>query len=344
MSAGGKDLMLTQNILILLGTYNGARFLQEQLESIQRQTAIDWTLLIRDDGSRDGTLEILERFSQSDDRIVLLQDLHGRLGVVRNYGELMRKALERQADVIFFSDQDDVWLPSKMSEQVNQIEALQKSYGQATPILVHSDLEVVDAALDRVHRSFMEFQGIANESQWPLQVLLAQNFVTGCATAINRQLLEIATPIPTTAVMHDWWLAVCAAACGKIRYCPTPMTRYRQHGFNEIGAKSWWKLLNPFQTDFRKRWEKGTWTFLQTLAQAMALYQRLLERCGPGIQANAALAEQYARCLELPPLKRLNMLRRTGIHRQGLLAQRLFCLRLLLMPVYRNGQVYPHPV
>lgn len=336
--------MLSQQLLILLGTYNGARFVREQLESIQRQTVTDWTLLIRDDGSSDGTIEILEHFSQSDHRIVVLHDRRGRFGVVGNYGELMREALKRRADIVFFSDQDDVWLPTKMSEQISQIEALEKASDQEMPILVHSDLEVVDAALERVHRSFLEFQGIAHESRWPLKVLLVQNFVTGCAMAINRPLLEIATPIPTAAVLHDWWLAVCAAACGQIGYLPTPLVRYRQHGSNEIGAKGWWRLMNPFRTNFRKRWEKGTRTFLQTLAQAKALHQRLLERCGPKAQENAALAERYAECLELRPLDRLRMLRRTGIHRQGLLAQWLFCLRLLLMPVHLNGNAYPPPV
>jgi rhamnosyltransferase len=335
--------MLSQQLLILLGTYNGDRFLREQLESIQRQTVTDWTLLVRDDGSIDGTLEILERFSQSDRRIVSLHDRRGRLGAVGNYGELMRKALERQAGIVFFSDQDDIWSPTKVGEQIGRIKELEKAYGNETPILVHSDLEVVDATLHRIHRSFMHFQGLSHEVSGPLRVLLVQNFVTGCATAINRALLELAVPIPTTVVMHDWWLALCAAACGQMAFLSHPTVFYRQHGRNEIGAKSWWKLLNPFHTNLARRWEKGTGTFLQTLAQAGALHQRLLERYGLEARESAALAQQYAGCLELPPWTRLDMLRRTGIHRQGFLGQCLLCLRLVLMTAVKD-KPYLRPV
>lgn len=339
----GSDIMQRKRILILLGTYNGARFLREQLESIQRQTVSHWTLLIRDDGSQDETIEILDRFADQESRAIRLTDQHGRRGAVGNFGELMQRALDFSPDIIFFSDQDDIWSPIKVGEQMSRIEELEKAYGKETPILVHSDLEVVDATLHRVDRSFMHFQGLSHEADEPLRVLLVQNFVTGCATAINLALLRLAIPIPTTAIMHDWWLALCAASCGQLAYSSHPTVFYRQHGQNEIGAKGWWKLLNPFQTNFQKRWENGTQTFLQTLVQAKALHQRLRERESEARQ-NAAFAEQYAGCLGLRPLKRLNMLRHTGIRRQGILGQWAFCARLFLMPVQGKRQPYVSPV
>jgi hypothetical protein len=109
--------------------------------------------------------------------------------------------------------------------------------GKKPPILVHLDLDVISEQLERIHPSFMGYQGLTHESRDPLRVLLTQNFVTGCATAINRPLLELATPLPVDVIMHDWWLALCAAACGRIEYLPHALFQYRQHDANQIEAE-----------------------------------------------------------------------------------------------------------
>ena len=107
-----------QRICVLMGTYNGARFVRDQLRSIQEQTLSDWTILVRDDGSQDGTLEILLDCAKTDRRIRCVHDSYGRLGIVGNFGELMRIACLGAADYVFFSDQDDVWMPNKIAYQV----------------------------------------------------------------------------------------------------------------------------------------------------------------------------------------------------------------------------------
>ncbi len=92
----------TARIYILLGTYNGARFIGEQLRSIQGQTVSNWNLLVRDDGSQDGTLEVVAEAARRDERIRFRRDTHGRLGIVGNFGELMRIAHAEGADYSFF--------------------------------------------------------------------------------------------------------------------------------------------------------------------------------------------------------------------------------------------------
>jgi rhamnosyltransferase len=127
-----------------VATYNGAEFLYDQIQSIQGQTISNWTLLVRDDGSEDNTRNVLETLAAKDKRIRCIHDACGSLGAARNFGELMRIAWTEGADIIFFSDQDDVWLPTKMMEQIEALDKMEDSYGRDTPILVYSDLEVVD--------------------------------------------------------------------------------------------------------------------------------------------------------------------------------------------------------
>lgn len=227
----------TARIYILLGAYNGARFIGEQIRSIQSQTVSNWNLLVRDDGSQDGTADMIADVTRRDERIRCVGDRHGHLGIVGNFGGLMRIAHAEGADYIFFSDQDDVWASNKIADQLTYLMGMESRHGQKTPILVHSDLEVVSEQLERIHPSFMRYQGLAHESRDPLRVLLTQNFVTGCATAINRPLLELAAPLPPDVIMHDWWLALCAAACGRLEYLPHALVRYRQHGANQMGRR-----------------------------------------------------------------------------------------------------------
>ncbi|RLB83879.1 MAG: hypothetical protein DRH24_06340 [Deltaproteobacteria bacterium] len=314
-----------------MGTYNGSPFLAEQLQSIQNQDLRDWTLLVRDDGSKDDTCNIVADFTKKDNRIVYISDDNKHLGVIGNYGRLMRAAMDSGAETIFFSDQDDVWLPYKMSRQIRHMAEFERLYGRDTPVLIHSDLKVVDKRLNTISDSFMVYQGIANESKSPLKILLAQNFVTGCATVINRPLLEIALPIPENVMMHDWWIALCAAACGKISYIQDAMLLYRQHGKNEVGAKGRLDMLNPIRTNVIDRWTDGKRHFLGSIGQADSLGKRVKKIGKTRFCDSILFADNYAGCVKQKRMKRLFIIYKMGIRRQGLLRQAIFYLRLLLI-------------
>ncbi len=229
------------NVLILMGTYNGARYIREQIASIQAQTVSDWVLLVRDDGSSDNTLEIIEEMARKDGRIVLCQDDLGNLGVTGNFGQLMRLAQERVEPWIAFADQDDVWLPEKLAVS---LAALQPC-GPSEAVLLHTDLQVVDADLNLLHPSFLSYQHLRHVDVEPLKTLLVHNFVTGCTMVMNRALLDLVTPIPTQAVLHDRWLAVCAATWGQLLFLPQATLKYRQHGGNVRGAGGVLRYLRP---------------------------------------------------------------------------------------------------
>lgn len=221
-------------LLILLSTYNGAPYLASQIDSLLAQTCKGWHLLVRDDGSTDATSEILAAYrDRSPDRITILPPDGLRLGAAASFSALMDAA---DADYFMFCDQDDVWMPDKIERTVALMASLEHKHGFAMPLLVHTDLAVTDANLTPVAGSLWSFQHSDPVGGVALNRLLVQNAVTGCTVMINRPLRDLALPLPADAVMHDWWLALVAAAFGAIAHLQEPTVLYRQHGSNDIGA------------------------------------------------------------------------------------------------------------
>jgi len=319
-----------RKVFVLLATYNGAEFLSDQIQSIQGQTISNWTLLVRDDGSVDNTRDVLEKLAAKDNRIRWIHDTRGGLGAAGNFGELMRVALVEDAEAIFFSDQDDVWLSTKMREQIDVLDKMEELHGRDTPMLVYSDLEVVDRWLQPIHHSFMRYQDLTHEAQSPVQVLLTQNFVTGCATVINRSLLKLAVPLPADVVMHDWWLALCAAVCGQIGYLPNSTLRYRQHESNQIGAQRFLAMMNPSSPRTRRWWKEGGRRLFKSIEQARLLSERIVSREIPCSREALSLLKRFAACAQEGRLRRLWTVSQLGLRRQGVLRQLLLYWRLLV--------------
>lgn len=221
-------------VSVALCTYNGARFLSEQLQSIARQTLVPDELVICDDGSTDGTIEILQAFAATSAIDVRLHLAAQRGGVVANFARAMAGCT---GDVIALADQDDVWLPDKLKITIGALHAAQDALGEETPLLAHTDLRVIDAAKSVLADSFWAHQGIRLQHPDALSELLLENFVTGCTVVMNRALRDQALPIPPGAIMHDWWLALVAATRGKVVTLPNATMLYRQHGSNTVGAR-----------------------------------------------------------------------------------------------------------
>jgi glycosyltransferase involved in cell wall biosynthesis len=327
--APSLDAQLSRKIVILLAAYNGAKLVSEQIRSIQKQTISNWTLLVRDDESEDNTKEVLKDFAAKDKRIRCVNDTKGRLGAARNFGELMRVALEEGADAIFFSDQDDIWLPHKIARQLQSLQEMERQHGPGTPLLCYSDLEVVDQKLHQIHPSFMRYENLRHESHNPIHVLLTQNVVSGCAVVINRDLLEFVTPIPNEVILHDWWLAICAAACGRIGYIDEPLVRYRQHSGNHIGALTVDRLVNLSAA--RKRLSKIQDYMLAPIGQAKVLSERIRGTDIPCSGESLELLDGFVSCLGQSTIRRLWTVYRLPIRRQGFWRKLLLFLRLLLM-------------
>ncbi|MDN5301119.1 MAG: hypothetical protein PWQ60_633 [Thermoanaerobacteraceae bacterium] len=141
------------------------------------------------------------------------------------------------AEYIMFCDQDDIWLPRKIEITLDKIRDLEKN-NRDKPILVHSNLKVVDANLQIIDKSFWKYQKL-NPNLKRLNHLLIQNNVTGCSIMINRKFKHLLKTVPYNAIMHDWWLALITSAFGVIDYIDQPLVLYRQHGKNDTGAKKY---------------------------------------------------------------------------------------------------------
>ena len=279
---------MTNAIDILLSTYNGAAYLAEQLDSLFAQTCPDWRLVVRDDGSTDTTQKILGRYlALHPGRIVILPQDGNRLGASASFAILLEHS---ESPYTMFCDQDDVWLPDKVEITFAAMRDLERAHGGQTPLLVDTDLKVVDERLSVLEESFWHFERIHPQRLTKLSRVLMQNFVTGCTAMINRPLAGLAQPVPAEALMYDGWLALVATAFGKIAALPTPTVLYRQHGGNVTGA-SRWSFLTGVKNYFLYREgrrvalarREAAWAALRGQAEAFAA--RYGERMTPAQHA-----------------------------------------------------------
>jgi len=320
---------LNSSIVILLATHNGSEFLAEQLDSLLLQTEIDWNLLVRDDCSTDATQSIIQDFQKKTDRIrVLVNDGDASSSALSNFSILLEAAYEHGAEYIFCCDQDDVWKADKLELLVAHLKQLEGK--SSVPCLVHHDLVVVGKSLEPVAESFVELMQLQPSDQLNPQRLVSRNEVTGCAMACNRALLEVALPISAQAVMHDWWLALCAAYFGRLDFMSDKLVDYRQHGENAIGAKSFWHALNPF-TNWFAGWRRGDEDFIASVKQARAFRDAMADRFDKTSEAFVSL-DLFCGLVTATRWQRLRVLRNCGLWRTHWVLNVVMVLRMLLLP------------
>lgn len=236
-----------------MATYNGAAFLPAQLDSILAQDTDSWHLTVSDDGSTDATPEILEDYVRRFPDKITRVFSGRRFGNARDHFFWLMAQCE--AEYMHFADQDDVWHPEKVRVMQEALEQAEAQYGAQTPLLVFTDQAVVDEDLKPMAPSLMRMQQ-QDPEKTDYRNILFQNIVTGCTSAINRSLADLAGQCgdTTQVIMHDWWLALVAARFGKLVYLDIPTLDYRQHGDNSVGAKDvrslsylWYKLNHMTQ-------------------------------------------------------------------------------------------------
>ncbi|MBR3016916.1 MAG: glycosyltransferase family 2 protein [Clostridia bacterium] len=226
----------TEPVEILMATYNGAFFLREQIDSILKQTDGNWHLTVSDDGSEDGTQDIIDDYAQRFPEKIAHYHSGKRFGNARDhFFHLMNQCC---AKWMLFCDQDDTWYPNKVAKMRHAMKNAENQYGADTPLLVFSDQTPTDARLNPLAPSLMRYQN-QYFGYFDYRSILMQNVVTGGAMGINRSLAELGGRCADVSkvIMHDWWLAAVAARFGKIVYLDEPLGTYRQHGDNVEGAK-----------------------------------------------------------------------------------------------------------
>ena len=221
---------MNKTVSILLPTYNGEKYLKEQIDSILNQTYKDIKLIISDDGSSDNTVNILKQYEHQDSRIELYIQPKN-MGVVKEIEFLLQKV---ETPFYMLADQDDYWLPEKVEKS---LETLIKNNAD----LVFGDLEVVDENLNTIYPSFGDFMLLNRKIHKYLdsyKVNYLYNCVTGCTVLAKRETIQYIIPIPTKSkyLIHDHWISIMVSLNGKLAYMDEKYIKYRQHGNNQVGT------------------------------------------------------------------------------------------------------------
>lgn len=251
-------------ICVLLSTYNGEKYLEEQLESLRRQEGVELKILVRDDGSKDRTHEILNKWQ---DKGLLTWYTGENKGPAQSFMDLLYNAPE--ADYYAFCDQDDVWLPDKLKVAAEKLEEI--SNVNSIPTMYFSTTMLVDAQLNEIGINKINYNFSFGEA-------LLRNPATGCTMVINRVLQKyLINRKPDFVSMHDSWAyRVCLALNGQIVYDPTSHILYRQHGNNVVGGKkSFWRTIKRRFNSF-KNGIKGE--RLKTAASILNCYRNELSQ------------------------------------------------------------------
>ena len=306
-----------KRVQVLLACYNGGPYLSRQLATLRAQVDPCFSVLMQDDGSDDDTPALLRKAAQ-DGSFLLGTEGGQHLGAIGNFWSLLRQS---DGALIALCDQDDEWSPCRLSRCREIMEQAERRYGEDTPLLVHSDCRLVDAQGVPLAESFFRRQGW-DPAATSLARLLVQNNVTGCTLMMNAPLRRLALQYgrPSEMYMHDWFLALTAAAFGQIVFIPEPLVSYRQHGGNVMGASASGQVRRGAQA--LSQWEKAKARITLTYDHAQAFR----DMYGEALPDAARLCiDTYLSTRKLCKLRRVLAVRRGGYTMQS--------------PVTRAGQL-----
>lgn len=302
--------------VILLSTYNGAAYIQQQIESILEQTDNNWRLLWRDDGSSDNTVAVVERMMHDVglERFHRIFEPQGNVGVVASYSALLNAAPPDSARVAF-CDQDDVWLPYKLSRASDALSTIPNTVPAlycARQMLVGHNLQCI---------------GLSPKAPEPkeLRNALVENIATGNTIVLNHAAIDLlkASPFPAE-IMHDWWAyLVLTAAGGKIIFDSSPVILYRQHDCNIVGSRGSWfsRIFNA-----ARRGSRHFLSLVSTNAAALSLHPALTP-------AARTLLREFENLHERNLLMRLRAILRIGLVRQFFFDKVIVVALLLIQPL-----------
>lgn len=293
---------------ILLATFNNEKFIGELIESLLCQEDDDFVLIARDDGSSDRTLEILQDYRpRFHGRMWLVEDGPPTGSAMGNYSILMRAS---HGDHILFCDADDVWKPGKVRTLRRLLTDTEADSKPSTPVYVFSDVTAVDVRLQVVSESYWSYKKIDPSICTVLPRALICPPMLGCASAVNRVLVNMAAPVPPTVTGHDWWALLIACALGKVAFTHERTMFYRIHGANSSSPQE--VNLGAYAREQRK------------IARVRRGIRRRAEQAG-------ALLDSFGD--EMPASMRANVARFARLPEFGFWARR--------MALLQGGHFYP---
>lgn len=296
-------------VCILLATYQGERFLRQQLDSLVAQTHRDWACVAQDDCSTDATLSILQEYAQADERFTVMcaEQRHG--GAKENFFSLIAYCQEHMTDAEYFAfcDQDDIWLPEKLALSLEAIGHLEEALDGA-PAAICTDAQVVAEDASEIAPSYLAYTA-RDTRNVEFHNLLVENMAPGCTMLMNRvcfQALRAPHEGLAAVEMHDWWAMLVASALGAVACLPQATMAYRQHGDNSLGAQRY--SLSDRAAHLRETVAGVRGAHDQARVFASAYADVLPER-------ELTLAYDFGHMLEWGPIARLRTVSRDGFWR-----------------------------
>ncbi len=318
--------MNNNNISIALCTHNGAKYLPLQLKSIVSQRVQPYEIVICDDLSSDNTVSMIQEFASSAKIPTRIYYNAERIGVIANFSKAISLC---RGEYVALCDQDDIWLSEKLELTLKKMKEAEGKYGSEIPLLVHTDLTVINSEDEPIASSFMRMQKLQPRHADILKMLPVQNIVTGCTVLINRRLADLAIPISGNAVIHDWWLALLASTSGKMIYEPKPTVLYRKHSDNFIGAKGYFSYDNLSKVFNLRQADKD---LAAAIRQAAAVRRRLK---GYTQEDNLYFLNKFISCLQSGGIRSVQSAYKLGIRKSSLVLT-LYLFVLLLKGSYRD--------
>jgi glycosyltransferase involved in cell wall biosynthesis len=302
-------------VTVLLSTFNGSKFIQQQLNSLYEQTYPDVRILVRDDGSSDSTRSILE--SEQSKGLIDILEGHGNLGPALSFFELLKSAASTETEYVAFCDQDDVWHPEKIARAVSKLTGV----ADDRPAMYCSRLELVDESLE--HIGYTELPGKVGFGN-----ALVESIAAGCSMVLNRNALNmVGNNLPSSVVIHhDWWCYLVVSCLGEVIFDEAATLKYRQHGNNAIGvAANWFTRLARTYRRFFGDGEGHLWMS----AQASTLLDIFKDRIPP---ANRQILDNFV-AAKTSLYRRLQLALSRDIWRQKF-SDNLFLRVLILLNRY----------
>ena len=239
-------------IAIIMATYNGERFLREQIDSILDNSFKDIELHICDDGSTDGTEAIATEYVQKYQGKVFFHKNEKNLRVIKNFLVNIKKF---DAPYYMLCDQDDFWLKNKVETEVKALECLEREYGEHSLLEIYSNYYVSDASLNNKRVVYQ------NDMHADFNHLVIQNWIMGCTMMVNEALLKYGRVIPPESENHDRWLSIIASLYGHIEYISEPLMIHRVHNQNATTQADTTSIKNRLTRVIRRYSKEGLHTF-----------------------------------------------------------------------------------
>ena len=303
-------------IEILLAAYNGEKYIKKQIRSILANSEQDFHITVRDDGSSDRTAEIVQKLADKyPDKLTLVKDGKPTGSAAGNFMEMVR-TLPEDTEYVMFADQDDIWSRYKIGDSLFLIKDMEQAYGTEAPLLVHTDLMVVDENEQIISRSLIEYMQLPYKDD--LKHLLLQNSVTGCTILMNNALLKLLKRACDSdeIIIHDHYAAVLAAAFGHVGCVRIPTVKYRQHGDNEVGASDAKSLSYKM-----RRLKRGKKEFANSMdagyKQAALLVSLYPEEVAKMSEADRELLTGYAELIKKTHKERVKFFRKHEMYKRS---------------------------